>query len=97
MNIPVTRFCLPDGRKVFDETTIADDCAEKFAQVQKAGCRITAEILSTGQVSCCIEHPSIGDFDISVTPNGPEVQRGIETMIRRFDPVKCTHWKEENF
>jgi hypothetical protein len=82
--VPVTRFCLPDGRQVPDETTISDDCKAKYEEMRAAGCRLTAEILSNGNVTCCIEHREYGDFDISLTENGPEVQAGIETMLRRF-------------
>lgn len=84
MTIDVTRFHLPDGRRSQETTEIADGCASQVALILSCGCRFTSEILQTGMVSCCIEHPDLGDFDCKVTVNGPEVQRGIETMVMRF-------------
>lgn len=93
MIVPVTRFAR-HGTQIDDSTEIASDCADRYAAVRECGCRLTAEVLSTGHVSCCIEHPRLGDFDISVTPNGPQVQVGIEKMLLRFTPEKFAAWKE---
>jgi len=95
MIVPVTRFKRPNGEQIDDSTTIADDCDSHYRDVRNAGCRLTAEVLQTGHVSCCIEHPDFGDFAISVTANGPEVQRGIEKMLREFTPDNFAAWREQ--
>jgi len=67
---------------------VRDSLKEKYDLIQKCGCRITAEILSTGLVSLCIEKPDLDDIDIDICQNGPEVIKTLEKMIDNFEESK---------
>lgn len=95
MTINVLQFIRPNGRQAPQTTEVSDDCADGYKLMQECGCRLTAEVLTTGEVSCTIEHPAIGDFDIEVTENGPDVPKGIERMLKEFSKEKFEAWKKE--
>lgn len=86
---------MPNGREVLRETDVSDACYEGYRLMLECGCRLTAEMLTTGEVSCTIEEPDLGDFDISISPNGPEVPKGIEAMLKDFTVEKFNEWKKQ--
>lgn len=94
MQVIITQFFRPDGRQVPQSIELADDLAPKLKEIQDAGCRLTAEVLTTGMCSFAVEHPD-GDFDLELCENGPQVPTKITELIRRFDAVKFAAWKEE--
>lgn len=94
MIIEITQYHLPDGRRTTETTTIADSLKDKYELIRKLGLSLTAEVLSTGNVSCTITDNELGDIDISLTKNGPEVQVGIEKMLARFNESTYQDFKE---
>jgi exonuclease III len=88
MIIEVTQFMNPSGRQVNQTTKIKDQFQEKYVLMKRLGCRFTAEVLNTGQVSVCIEEPDYGDIDIRIIPNGPKVQSAYEEMLADFTQEK---------
>jgi hypothetical protein len=95
MTVEVIQFMLPNGRQVRQTTQVPDDCAPGYEAMRAAGLRLTAEMLTTGEVSLCIEHPGEGDYAIDVVSNGPAVQDSIARMLREFDGKKCRQWLKE--
>ena len=59
--------------------------------MQSKGCRLTAEELRTGYVSQCIEHEE-GDYDMKLTPNGPQVVEALVAMIQDFSADRFDAW-----
>lgn len=92
MEVHVTQFIRPSGRRVEATTQLPDDCQEAYDTMLSHSLRFTVEDLSNGVVSTCIEHPELGDFDISLTKNGPEVQAGMVKMLNSFSTEKFQKW-----
>lgn len=74
---------------------LEDECALKADEICKAGCRLTAEVLQTGVCIFAIEEPEIGDYEIAICQNGPNVPIVIANMLREFDPKKFADWKRD--
>ena len=64
----VHQFMRPNGRKVIKYVDLPEDFKEKYEDMKKAGCRLTAEVLTTGEVSVCVENDE-ADLDIRVVDN----------------------------
>lgn len=92
MIVDVVQFIRPHGARNFTTTELSDTLAGKLAEMKRAGCRFTTEVLPNGNVSICIEEPELGDFDCEITPNGPEVQQAMEKMLTRFDVATFDDW-----
>lgn len=98
MHVTVTQFILPRGTREFFTIEFPDDLQPQWDAIQKAGLRLTAEILTTGDVSLCIEDPKRGDFDVELAQNKPgprEPVKMLEELIRRFTAEKYEKWKEQ--
>lgn len=97
MNIEFTQFFLPNGRREQVTTEVSDDLRDKVDQILENGFRFEIEVLRTGHVSATINDP-IGERDaaFSITTNGPEVQAGIEKMIREFNIVDAMGFRDPN-
>ena len=95
MIVSVTQFLLPDGRQRLVSAEVPDDLRPQVEAIQQSGCRLTAEVLTTDEVSQCIEHPDIGDFDHVLSPTGPEATKKLRLMVARFDKAKCDKWKAD--
>lgn len=94
--IPFTEFHRPNGRQT--QTSAYVD-AETFAAYEKVRAdgrlRLTVELLSTGQISQCIED-RLGDFDCVVTADVLEkTTEARKKMLLRFDLVKLAAWRKE--
>jgi hypothetical protein len=89
--IPFTQFLMPNGEQRTISIPLEDDCFEKYKEISACGCRLTAEMLRTGECSFCIEHPD-GDFDCRICPNGPQVPILVTEMIRDFTKEKFDNW-----
>ena len=90
MNVEVTQFILPNGRKEVGQMDASNDCKDKYEQLIRSGCRLTAEILRTGEVSLCIEFMDTAgyegfDYDCKISNNGPEITSVLSNMILNFD------------
>ncbi len=94
--IPFTQYLLPYGEKKQITIDLPDECWDKFLELKAAGCEMTAEVLRTGECSFCIACPSVeGDFDCTVTTNGPGVAEAILKMILDFKIEEFNAWKVE--
>ena len=83
MEIGFTQYLRPNGRTRIVTTDVADDLAKDVEAIETAGYRLTAEVLSTGVVSLCIEGQD-GDVGGELVPNGAGVPAAVDTLIRGF-------------
>jgi hypothetical protein len=92
MFVAMTEFIPPRGRQEQEHLEVADDCAVGYEALQRHNCRLTAERLTTGALSTCIEHEE-GDYDIQIVPHdAAKFREAVETMLRRFDGAKFEEW-----
>ncbi len=54
------------------EVYISDLYIEQYSKAGKDECRFTAEVLNSGEVAFCIEHPEYGDIVIDILPDVEE-------------------------
>lgn len=85
MKVPFTQFMQPDGRQKEVATEVDDGLAHAVANIHGRGWRLTAEMLSTGEISLCVEDPEEGDVAIEVVPNGPQVTVAVERLLLAGD------------
>lgn len=84
MDVFLTQYLLPDGRKRETHITLPDEAERPYIEMLGYSCRLEAEILSTGEVSVTVFHVEEEiDLDIEVVPNGPEVQDALMKMLKR--------------
>jgi hypothetical protein len=94
MHITVTQYLRPHGKQVQANAPISDDYQEQYETMQKCGARLTAEVLTTGEVSITIEDPlTKNDFDNEICANNPEVTKAMEALLGRFDETKYKTWQ----
>ena len=90
MQLEVVQLLRPDGR---ERKIVLDDVPDSYApivdRVRKCGCRLTAEVLTTDQVSFAIEHGE-GDVDVEICPNALGTRDAMFRLLDRFD----TAWPE---
>lgn len=80
----VRQYLMPDGRLREVTTELPATLREAYMAMQQSGCRLEAEVLTTGEVSVTIFDPKEEvDVDIEVVPNGPRVQTAIAAMLNR--------------
>lgn len=82
--IELIEFNLPKGRSSKSIVKTSKEVWEKYTELCHAGCRLTAEILSTDEISQCIEDEN-GDYDIILCTSIVEAQGKLEEMILRFN------------
>ncbi len=92
MTIQVTQFIRPNGRQEIATTTVDNKCGDNYKLMRELGCRLTAEVLRTGEISLCIEHPEHGVFDIRIESNGPAVKHALEDMLMVFSKERLDKW-----
>ncbi len=90
MIVWVTQFLLPDGKQRQCQVHISDDLQSQCNLLARCKCRLTAEMLTTGEVSQCIEHEE-GDYAIEICTKS-EVVVVLEKMIRAFDKTNFGQW-----
>ena len=98
MLVELTQFKLPDGHEVPVTCEVADDLREKYELVRENRLRLTAEILTTGEISLAIEHKE-GDVMLELAENGPgdhAPNKVLERMLRDFSQEALDVWLEEN-
>lgn len=80
----VLQFLMPNGMRKLTSTELPIETKAAYEDMLQSGCRFEAEVLRSGQVSITISDPvKEEDVDISLTGNGPEVQRGMVEMLQR--------------
>lgn len=91
--VPYIRFHRPNGRKTHEEIELAADLRQKLTALHDSGCRITMELLLTGMVSLCIEHPY---EDYAEELCAPEyIPEALEAMIDAFDRDAFNLWLDQ--
>ena len=90
--IPFTRFHPPYGRREQVGMEADSNTYALWEKVRDAGLHMTVEVLSTGKVSICIEHPKLGDYACKVVNNGPGVVVSARNMLERFNPDELARW-----
>ena len=94
MEILVTQYMRPTGHPVLHKFIILDKYAAQYALLTSCGCHINCEQLQTGEAVTYIRH-EYGDFDIVITPCGPEADKGLLKMIDSFKESEFNAWLEE--
>ncbi|MDP3936820.1 MAG: hypothetical protein Q8R92_01640 [Deltaproteobacteria bacterium] len=86
-----TQYLLPDGEQRTRVIELPESLRPQYEAMRACGCRLTGEMLRTGEVSFAIEHPE-ADYDLVVVPNGPEGTATWHDMIRRLDRAEFEKW-----
>lgn len=94
ITVKIIQFIAPHGEQREHSCEVPNDCAVGYEAIRRHRCRLTAEVLSVGMVSQCVEHEE-GDFLMEVTPNGPQVQDALVKMLCEFDGAKFEEWLRE--
>jgi 4-diphosphocytidyl-2C-methyl-D-erythritol kinase len=79
--VEVIQFLRPNGRQVQWKTELDINTKSLYDDMVQHSCRFEAELLSTGQAHTTISDGE-NDLDVIVVPNGPEIRRGMEQMLR---------------
>lgn len=91
-----TQYLLPDGRTKEVTIDISDDLRSQYENIRNAGARLECEVLTTSEVSLTITDPEEGvDFAIQVVPNGPDVPKAVDRLIRGFSDEDYFAWQDE--
>ena len=86
INVPITQFHLPDGRRTQESAPVPAQLKAKVDAILALNLEFTAEVLTTGHVSLCIVDNDLEqDYDCRVCVNGPEVIKELISMIENFD------------
>lgn len=84
MRVEVVQYMRPNGRK---KLIWLDDVPEQYApilnEISAAKCTLTAEHLTTGEVSFAIEHEE-GDVSVEVCKNGPGTREAFYSLLNSF-------------
>lgn len=95
MEVELTQFLCPDGRKEIVHCNVPDTLVVKYDALRAVGCRLTAEVLMNEKVSLAIEHPEVGDFAMELCDNGPGPNQppiAVARLIEKFDLVEFERW-----
>lgn len=87
MSVPFTQFMMPDGRKVKVSIEMSNEIEQLARKFIIAGGWFECEMLSDKtmvSLTACWHRPD-GDNDVEseLVPNGPEVPKAVERLIRR--------------
>lgn len=93
LEVEIIEFILPNGRQRKFTNYFPLRLKANYEAMKSCGARLTTEILTTMAVSVCIEHPDLGDYDMELTPIGPESTAAMVLMLERFDVEKFTNWE----
>ena len=80
IEIPITPYCLLDGRQKIITRNVDDKYSDALGHINALECNVAMEILTTGEVSVTLEH-EVGDLFIEVVPNGPEVEIALLKIL----------------
>ncbi len=94
MNLTVTQFMRPDGRRKAISLVIPDDCQAKVKEFQACGCEITCEQMMDGRAVQYISHDE-GDFALEISSSGKDADAALLKMIRAFDKDEFNKWLKE--
>lgn len=99
MKVAVKQYMRPNGETREIAGEIPDHLALHLRQIHKRGLTITAEELTTGQVSFALSCDKYAtDFDIEICANGPGhngTKAALTRLIQRFDLERYQEWLKE--
>lgn len=81
MNVEVTQYLMPDGRKRECTTEISDNVKGLYEEMIQSGYKFEAEMLRTGDISVTISNDE-EDIDSRFIENGPGVQNALVEMLK---------------
>ena len=93
--IEVIQCLRPHGRRVPITTDVPENVFEAYKRVRTAGMIVTAENIDE-MISFCLEHPDLGDFDVTLVRNGPKVPVKLGELLLRFDETAFAEWCAQN-
>ena len=85
---------MPDGRRKRINIELADDLSDRIFEICECDLDLECEVFRTDYVSFTITDSCLGDFDIELVPNGPEIPEAVDRLIRRFSKLKYEEWKK---
>lgn len=91
----VRQFLLPHGRQQVLSTELPREVEAAYRYMHSEGCELQAEVLRTGLVSVTITGYELGDIDIRIVPNGPQVQEALADMLTAFSTIYNKRLNEE--
>ena len=78
--VDVVQFTRPNGVKVDQQAEVPIELKSNYEDMLSHGCRLEAEVLSTGHVSLTVTSEE-RDVDIRVVDNGPSVLRALQELL----------------
>lgn len=93
MQVEVTQFLRPTGKRKQVLATLPDELAEQVDLIKEWGGNFTAEVLPNDMVSVCIEAIE-GDYAHFCCPNSEEVAVKFAKMVKEFDVADFKQWKK---
>lgn len=90
----VMQFIMPHGDENPTSTQLPIAAEPLYLAMLEHGCRFEAEMLQTREISVTITSQD-DDIDISITPNGPDVQVGMVAMLER-QPWNLLKTRDDN-
>jgi hypothetical protein len=81
--VQITQYLCPNARKTKQMATLEADVQDEYEDMLKCGCRLEAEVLTTGEVSLTVwDEKKFEDIDIAIVQNGKEVLDAIITLLK---------------
>ncbi|MFH0982796.1 MAG: hypothetical protein V2A79_14830 [Planctomycetota bacterium] len=89
MKVMFRQYMRPDGRQVPIYVDLDSSFADQVQRIRDDGCRLEAEVLTTGVVSFTIYDPSTeDDVACELVENGPGVLAAVERLIHGYTGVE---------
>lgn len=83
---------LKGGRPVSAKVMIPSALGRRWREIKEHNCMLTAEVLTTGEVSLTIAHPAGGDFIVEIAQIGPDIRKAVVRLIERWDATQFRVW-----
>lgn len=96
MNVQVTQFMRPNGRRKLQPLVIPDEYQKQYDLILSCDCELTCEQLMSGIAVQYISHP-LGDFKMKSTPphKYQEAKDALIQMVKEFDIDEFKEWKKQ--
>lgn len=96
LRIEVIQYCRPDGKRITTSIQAPDEYREQYELIHSCGCILTAEMLTTGQISQTISNTD-GDFALAISPakSLDEAFQVMLKMISEFDKTRFEQWNKQ--
>ena len=85
MSIPFIQYLRPNGRTKPVSIERSSEIEAMAQEIRAKGYHFECEVLSEGTASFTVVSPDdeIGDVDIELVPNGPDVPDAVDRLVRR--------------